>query len=402
MTGDSRDYANNSRRFIIFLLSSFIFSLGSSIITSIFPHFILKLNIEMKLLGLIGTISSTLSTALRVPFSAAMSSIGYFRTTCMSYTLVALSRVFYSLANLSEHAIILFSVGYILSGIQFGLLRSARSSVIAYLTEKEKRGFSIGFTSSMMMMATSIGPFIGAIIYELSKDFTLVFLISLLVMILGSSVMFPLMRDDIKGLEDSERSFISQMKFVPYVIKHGGLGKAFALFMIDAFVWSLTFRYVSIYLASYLKAKPADLAQLNLVMTVVSVAGLISAGYVSDKLRRRVVFLVLSEICGILYFTLVLIAKDLTLVYVAYALMGFTISFWGPIASAYVTEKAEELSKDLIPMTVGVWGLLTSLSRMPGGVIGGFIYDINPHLLFETAAALLIVVTLLIALFLRD
>jgi len=137
-------------------------------------------------------------------------------------------------------------------------------------------------------------------------------------------------------------------------------------------------------------------------MTTVSVIGLISAGYVSDKLRRRVVFFVLSEICGIFHFLIILVAKDLSPIYLAYALMGFTISFWGPIASAYVTEKAEELSKDLIPITVGVWGFLTSLSRMPGGVIGGFIYDFNPYLLFEVAITLLTIVTLSIALFLKD
>jgi len=387
---------------MIFLFSSFIFSLGSSVITSVLPFFILELNIEMKLLGLMGTVSSGLSMALRVPFSAAMSTVGYFKVTCVSYMLVALSRVFYSMSSLSRYAVILFSIGYVLSGVQFGILRSLRSSVIAYLTKKERRGFSLGFTSSIIMIATSIGPFIGSVIYELSGEFILVFLTSLIIMLLSITTLIPLIRNDIKGTKESGRDFIQQIKLIPYVVRYGNLRRTFMLFMIDAFVWSLTFRYVSIYLASYLKAKPVDLAQLNLVMTLVSIVGLTLAGYISDKLKRRVIFLVLSEICGILYFTIILIADNLLPVYIAYALMGFTISFWGPIASAYVTERAEELSRDLIPMTVGAWGLLTSLSRMPGGLIGGLLYDIEPYLLFKVAVSLLTLITILIALLLKD
>jgi len=389
-------------RLAIYLASSFVFSLGASMTTPVFPHFVLKLGLEMKLLGLIGTASSAINTALRVPVSAAMPVVGYFKVVCAGYWLVAASRALYSLADAGVYPVALFSLGYVLSAVQFGLVRATRASVVARLTAGERRGFFMGLASSLAMAAACVGPLLGAALYENYGTFTSVFYASATLALLASASLVPLTLRDIKGERGEALSLADQLRAAPAVIRRGGLGAALILFMADAFVWSLTFRYVPIYLACRLGATPSDLAVLNLVSTAVSAVGLVSAGYVSDRLRRRAPFLVISELCGVAYFSAILAASDLTLAYVAYAFMGFVISFWSPVASAYVTERAERTSRDMVPIAVGVWMLLTSLARTPGGFVGGVLYDISPRLLFGVVVAMLAALTALMALLLRD
>ena len=158
---------------------------------------------------------------------------------------------------------------------------------------------------------------------------------------------------------------------IPLIFKHRKLLYTLIVFQIDGFSWSLIFMYTSIYIAQTLKATPNDQAVINLVSNIIGILGFIFSGYLSDKMK-------------------------IFIIYIGAIFMGFMFSFWGPISTAYITEKSEEISKDIIPITMGVWGFLGSIARTPGPLIGGYLYDYSPRAPFITTIMLLIFVIILL------
>ncbi len=76
--------------------------------------------------------------------------------------------------------------------------------------------------------------------------------------------------------------------------------------------------------------------------------------------------------------------------------MGLVIALWSPVLPAYVTELAEDIDPSLVPMSAGVLGLIRSMITLPAPLIGGYLFDIAPNILFATVAALLVLETLLL------
>ena len=101
--------------------------------------------------------------------------------------------------------------------------------------------------------------------------------------------------------------------------------------------------------------------------------------------------MMLSEAAGAAYFFLLASAEDMLLIYVAYAFMGLVICFWGPITTAYISEIGENVSPSIVPLTIGAWSFITSLARLPAGLLGGYIFDVlGPRALFRFVLAMVI------------
>ena len=380
-------------RLTLFIVSVMIMSLGISIMISVFPYFILSLKIEMKLYGLIGTVSSLIILFFRIPFSSLMPAMGYFRTFTLGYLLVVSSRVFYIIASIGISSILFFAIGVFLSRFYFPISAIVRGSVIARYFESNRRAFMIGIISSLSLTASSIGPFIGSYLYEyLNLSFETVFLTSLLVMLTGLLPLFFLfIKDDTKTNVNRsiKEEFLNQIRAIPKILRYKRLFYSFLVFELDAFSWSLIRMYSSIYIAQVLGATPTDQAFVSLIRNIIGILSLGFSGYLSDRAGKRIIFLILSEICGVIYMGLYVSANSMLFIYIAAIFMGFVMSFWGPIATAYITDITDELSPILVPLAIGVWGFLGSIARMPGPLIGGYLYDISPRLPFSVSLFLL-------------
>ena len=150
------------------------------------------------------------------------------------------------------------------------------------------------------------------------------------------------------------------------------------------------------------KRQPTDLAIISFISSTVGAVGFAAAGYVSDRFKTRKIFLFISEVFGIIYFSIYVFSRNINLFYIAALMMGFVMSFWGPIATAYITERGEEISREVIPVVLGVRSFILGLARTPGGIVGGILYDISPTLLFQTALLLVFVSSVLILLLVEE
>ena len=393
------------RKLYYFIAVSVVSSLAISYTSSIMPYFILSLNMEMKVYGLIQTLARLIALLVRIPFSAIIPSYGYFKSYAMGYSMGILSQMAYIAVCITPYALFFYTIGSVFVMLRFATTFTARSSIVARFTDSSNRGFVFGLISSLNMVTSSIGPFIGSLLYEATGgSFVAVFMFSLTTMMLAIVMLIPLIKNDIKVKKSGvlREEFKLQLTSIPAVFRNPKLRKILFIFMLDGFCWSIAGAYTSIYFAEYLHLTPMDLSYLNLVTNIVNILTFTLIGWISDKLRKRGVFLAVSEVFGILYFLLILEARDITLLYFASAIMGFVASFWSPIASAYITEAAEEESRDLVPLAIGIRGFLGTLARMLGTLIGGLIYDINPWMVFRVPSLMLIIIILIILLFLRD
>lgn len=394
--------STNRIRITLFLTSVFIMQFATTTISSVYPYYIIKLRLKMEIYGTIGTLANLVSVFLRLFFSSYIPSLGYFKSYIIGSLPLLLSRIFYTLSSINILTYALFFLGYFSSTTGLSLYMITRSSIMAKISSKARRGLALGGAASIGMLASSIAPFIGSYIYLLTNNcFTLVFLFSAILVILSMILAIPLLINDIKEVSQKE-SFLLHLKNICRILRYSKLRRCFYVFMFDAFSWSISFLYTSIYLAKEIGASTVDLAILNLITNIVSILGFILAGYISDKLRKRKIFLFLSEIFGLIYFGTFILARDLTPFFIGYAMLGFTISLWDPIAIAYITEKSEEISSEIIPIAIGVNSFLTGLARTPGSIIGGFLYDISPKLLFEVVFLLVLIASILILIFIEE
>ncbi len=351
----------------------------------------------MKIYGLLNTISQGFITLMRLLFPTFMSIYGYFRAYSLGVAVSALSQTAYIGSEVLGGSVLVFSIGYILSSLRRPIQFTSRAVIVAEYVESDERAMAMGIVASISMLAAAIGPYLGSYIYEnLRFRYIQVFSIALIVTLLSAIPTFLLaIRDKTAGKYGNE-NFKGELNKIKSTIRYSALRKTFLILSLDAFTWSISGPFTSIYYAKVLNATPYELATVSLIISVISIIGFPLSGIVSDKIKRRILFLILSEIAGILYFTLILLAENMLLIYLASIFMGFVIIFWGPIASTYITELAETHGKELVSSAVGAWGFLTMLARMPGSLIGGVVFDINPKLPFTLSLVNLVTLILLL------
>ena len=381
---------------ILFVTVSFILNMGSSIYNPIYPYYVLDLKIDMTTYGLIDTVSNIVNILMRIPYSTLLPTIGYFKSYMIGYIMMGFSGIFYAYA-LFSYPLILFTIARILSAGRFTIMGTARSSIITRLAEYKRRALFLGLVSSLSLIASSIGPFIGSYLYEnLGLGYYEIFLLSISLVIPG---IFPLIyliaRYEIKEKVNGN-GFREQVRSIPIFLKNRDMLKIFLIFQIDAFSWSISHGYYNIYIADVLKGLPIELAYINLIMNVTAIIGFIVTGYLSDRFRRRVIFIFFSEIAGIIFLSIFLSAKNVSMMYPAWIFMSFVWFLWSPTTTAYITEKTEEIDPTKIPLVLGIWGFLSGVARTPASLIGGILYDINPRYPFITTLILIIFVSIII------
>jgi FSR family fosmidomycin resistance protein-like MFS transporter len=182
-----------------------------------------------------------------------------------------------------------------------------------------------------------------------------------------------------------------------------GWTKGYGLGLILMGLRGMSFRCTSLLMPLYLVATyPVDLIEAGFLTTIMLSAGLVGeivSGWLSDKLNRRVLFLVLST--GLATPALLLLNYSLSVgVLIAMlVIIGFFFYLGVPPNTAYLTEVSPRENRGL------AFGLLFSVGALPGAIspiIFGWIGD-----LFGLPASILflVVTTILatiVALFMKD
>ena len=388
-------YLNKPVIYFIATLSILTFSIAFT--SSIYPYYVLSLKIDMTTYGLVNTMSSIINIFLRIPFSTLFPRIGYFKSYCISYILLILSRFFY-IASIFLYPLIMFMFARIFMDMRYAMISTARTAIVTKYVESKNRAFTLGFISSVTIVFSSISPFIGSYLYEkLDYNFQQLFSISILISLIAIIPLIILVRKyEIIERKEKSLGIIFQIKMIPKIIVYKDFKKIFFISMIDGFAWSISGNFFQIYLAKELSVKPSELAILNLIENIIAIFGLTYIGHISDRLRKRVIFLFISEVLGIFSLLFFIMATNVFQIFFIWILQAFVWIMWSPIISAYISEKAEKFSQKFVPLTLGVWGFLNNVARTPGNVIGGYLYDTNPRYPFIFTVILLLIISIMI------
>lgn len=165
----------------------------------------------------------------------------------------------------------------------------------------------------------------------------------------------------------------------------------------------MSFRCTSLLMPVYLVATyPVDLIGAGFLTTVMLTAGLfgeIMSGWLSDKLNRRVLFLVLSTGLATPALLLLNYSLSVSVLILMLVIIGFFFYLGVPANTAYLTEVSPRENRGL------AFGLLFSVGALPGaispiifGIIGDN-YGLSSSILFLVVTTIL---ATLVALFMKD
>ena len=182
-----------------------------------------------------------------------------------------------------------------------------------------------------------------------------------------------------------------------------GWTKSYGLGLILMGLRGMSFRCTSLLMPLYLVATyPVDLIGAGFLTTVMLTAGLVGeilSGWLSDKVNRRVVFLVLST--GLATPALLLLNYSLSVgvLIVMLVIIGFFFYLGVPPNTAYLTEVSPRKNRGL------AFGLLFSVGALPGAIspiifgIIGDAYGLQASILFLVITTILATI---VALLMKD
>ena len=167
----------------------------------------------------------------------------------------------------------------------------------------------------------------------------------------------------------------------------------------DAFIWGGVFGFAYVLAPSYLGAVESDIALARSLTMILAIPMNLVFGAISDKLRSRAPFLVLSEVFGAAALFCYAIIRSPISIIVFGLLMGFVASTWAPIVIALFTELSP---RSELGAVLSSWSILTGASRILYPMIGGLIIErLGVGFFFNLSGALLLALAILMAILLK-
>ena len=167
----------------------------------------------------------------------------------------------------------------------------------------------------------------------------------------------------------------------------------------DAFIWGGVFGFAYVLAPSYLGAVESDIALARSLTMILAIPMNLVFGAISDKLRSRAPFLVLSEVFGAAALFCYAIIRSPISIIVFGLLMGFVASTWAPIVIALFTELSP---RGELGAVLSSWSVLAGASRILYPMIGGLIIErLGVGFFFNLSGALLLALAILMAILLK-
>ena len=373
---------------ILLGLVSFLTDVSSEMIMPILPMFIVALGAEAFIVGLIGGLSSSISSILQV-FSGYLSDKAGKRKPFIftGYLTSSTIKLFFPFSTIWHHLLILVP----LERIGKGLRTAPRDALIAASALGEVRGKAFGIHRAMDTGGAVLGATLSFILFwVLGFNFRLILLIAALIAFLALIPLIPV-RDikvkpsKIRSLTLSLKGLPGNFKFYLIIVVLYALGNFTYMFFIlkaqEAFAQTLPLRYS--------QALPILLYVLfNLVYALFSTP----SGILSDKFgRKRILFL------GYILFSLTclgfMFAQTLPLFALFFSLYGLTYALIDANQRAYASDL---LPEELRGSGLGVFHTLIGFAALPASVIAGLLWQINPELTFMYGAVMSLIASSLI------
>ena len=372
----------NQRNIIWLGLVSFINDTSSKIILPILPLFIKEIGGAGFALGLISGLGESVASLLKMISGFLSDKLGKRKPfVFFGYFTSSIAKFLFTFSKIWQHVLAL----RVIERFGKGLREAPRDAILAASTEKEKRGKGFGIHRAMDSGGAVLGAIIAFILFwYFGFNFRKIFLIAGIIAFFS---LFPL----IFVKEGKER-----VKNINLKVELRGLSTPLKLFISLATIFALgNFSYMFF----VLKSQNYFLEKLSIGIPIILyilyntsyTLFAIPAGILSDKIGRKNVLLTGYILFGLVCTGFISSTTLITFI-ILFILLGLNYALVNANERAFVSDLAKENYRGT---ALGTFHMCTSLATLPGGLIAGFLWDINPNYTFLYGTLISLIVAIL-------
>ncbi len=347
---------------------------GFGIIFPIFPKFLETFGGGVKELGIISA-TWAFSASLASPIAGRIAD-RYGKKLVIIVSLIgfAFSNFLFIFANTITDLVIIRAIE---GGISAGIIPTS-IALTSELSLENDRAKAIGVVSAGNSIGIVIGPLIGGAIYVLVPSFTVPFIFSGGMGLIGAFLAHWLLWDECKNNKMNNKT--SKLTF-------SNIPKPIFSFVIFLFVysantaaWMLVEPGFSFYIYDNLGLQPIHFGLFVAVYGMTVAIGQALFGGVSDKYGRKPVIFI-GGIINSFFYLIMIKADTFFLINVASIVAGLGLGLMFPALNALITEVTNEKYRATI---LGLGNSSVAISQILGPIIGSYYYDTIDHSPMQT------------------
>jgi MFS family permease len=371
---------NNSRNirglFFLLLLDGF----GGGMTVTVFQPYVLAFTGSMFITGVLTTLGVILLTFPK-PFIGRLSDkYGRKKIFLLGTPNLILGFILLIIAN----NILLLALGVIITnlGSSFGSL--GVQMFISESSKEKKRGFNFGLTVFAAFVGGIFGKYL--VTFGLFSDLRFYFLIFIIIFCFEWLIQIfilsePNQENHNRNINPNNSGEVLE-NIWKKILKNPKTRAIVIFFTLDGLIYGTSLALYVAGLRDYYNLSIENIAFISLWFNVSSIIFLIPAGHIADKIGKRI-SLILSEICGIGYFSLIIVGfivwsigfNPLLLIFLIIGefLMGICVSMFIPSEGMTVTDLDETGKRKA--ESLGIVSLIRGVGFIPTGIIAGFLIE---------------------------
>ncbi len=370
-------------------VATFLMNASTIIIFSFSPLFLMaSFSINAMGIGLIEAVVESMSWVMRI-ISGILSD--YFRKrkvfVLISYTLAALARPIFPLAN---SAMWIF-VGRMIDRVANGLQATPREALIADLAPPGLKGACFGLRQALGTAGSAVGAFLGVVVMKISGgNYQLVFWVATIPAVLAVALLVFMIEDPRFTAETQNPSKSAKKKFTPIDWKAiATFPWSFWVILIVTVIF-LMGRFSGAFLITFAKHSglPEHLAPT--VMIIFNIFSTISAyplGALSDRIDRKFALLI--------GFLMIIIADVILYFATSVQMVLLGVIFWGVqfgiTQSIPMAMVADEAPKAYRGTAFGIFYLSNGVALFIANILAGYcMNEYGPHSAFMASGCIIV------------
>jgi len=362
--------------FLLLLFDGF----GGGMFVAVYQPFILAYTGSMFITGVLSTLGVILFTFPKPIIGRLSDRYGRKKIFVLSTPLLIIGFILFITAN----NILLLTLGVIITnlGSAFGSL--GVQMFTSESSKEKKRGFNFGLT----IFAAFVGGIFGKyfVTFGLFSDLRVYFLIFIFIFCFEWLIQIFILSDP--NPENNNRkgnpnnSGEASENLWKKILKNPKTRIIIIFFTLDGLIYGTSLALYVAGLRDYYNLSIENIAFISLWFNVSSFIFQIPAGHIADKIGKRI-SLILSEICGIGYFSFIIagfivwnMGFNLTLftfLIIGEFLMGICVSMFIPSEGMTVTDLDETGKRKA--ESLGIVSLIRGIGFIPTGIIAGFLIE---------------------------
>ena len=378
------------------VLASFLARFGYQMARSpVLPRFAQDLGAAPEMLGLIVAASTITGVAIKLPAGALSDVLGRKRMMLLGCLFFAAPPFLYPFVYSASALLAL----RFLHGFATAIFSPVASAYVADLSE-QGRGEKLGWFAAAGDLGSTVGPLLSGLILFYTASYTTIYLI------VGGLVLLPLLM--VLRLPDDERPHVIGSTLgarsgqfwsgIQEVLSSHTVVLASAL---EAAMYVGYGAFLGFF-PPYARGIGLNDAQIGLVMGVQLATTMLAkplSGRLSDRLGRKPMILAGLFLCAVML-PVIPMQTSLWLLLPVSALLGLGVAIVTPSTTALV---ADLVAAGRMGSAMGVFGTIWDTGEAAGPILAGFlIASLSYAPAFTLIAALMAVVALIFAIFVRD